>query len=229
MNRYFTNTLRHLLDNYFPPVIRNNKFFMYPFFHLAFRGQNIDTAMNFKSLAPTMTTQDIKKLYQNLPSISRDRPTDLNSDSLQLITQTLSNYHGSLLDIGSGSDFFLNHIRPLNFTATHCDIATPTHSQFPFVTATIEHLPFANNSFDIVTCFHTLEHTLHPDLAAQELIRVAKKLLIIATPRQRYYYYTLDLHLQFFPQANHLTTLFPITKYHLQDIHHDWLYIGYLN
>jgi hypothetical protein len=54
-----------------------------------------------------------------------------------------------------------------------------------------------------VTCFHTLEHTRDLRAAIAELKRVARRQLIVIVPRQRSFFYTLDLHLQFFetPEA----------------------------
>src|ERR1035438_10467524 len=48
MKREITNTVRYLIDNWLPPVIRDNKFFMYPVFYYWFKGKNIDKIMNFK-------------------------------------------------------------------------------------------------------------------------------------------------------------------------------------
>ena len=67
-------------------------------------------------------------------------------------------------------------------------------------------LPFRTAAFDTVVCSHTLEHI--PDLwrAAAELRRVAKRVIVVV-PCQRYYRYTVDYHLHFFPQAGPLERL----------------------
>jgi ubiquinone/menaquinone biosynthesis C-methylase UbiE len=68
-------------------------------------------------------------------------------------------------------------------------------------------LPFRDRGFDTVVCAHTLEHI--PDLfaAATELRRVAHRVVVVV-PRQRYYRYTVDYHLHFFPSAAPLVHLF---------------------
>jgi ubiquinone/menaquinone biosynthesis C-methylase UbiE len=68
-------------------------------------------------------------------------------------------------------------------------------------------LPFGDRAFDTVVCAHTLEHI--PDLfrAAAELRRVAHRVIVVV-PRQRYYRYTVDYHLHFFPSAAPLVHLF---------------------
>lgn len=47
-----------------------------------------------------------------------------------------------------------------------------------------QHLPFANNKFDIVICLEVIEHLCNPDLCLSEIGRVLKKggILFISTP-----------------------------------------------
>lgn len=46
----------------------------------------------------------------------------------------------------------------------------------------IHDLPFADGQFDVVTCSETLEHVTEPKQAIDELLRVAKKAVIITVP-----------------------------------------------
>ncbi len=46
----------------------------------------------------------------------------------------------------------------------------------------IHQLPFADAQFDVVTCSETLEHVTAPEQAIDELLRVAKKAVIITVP-----------------------------------------------
>lgn len=57
-----------------------------------------------------------------------------------------------------------------------------------------EHLIFANNSFDTVTCLEVIEHL--PDLkkAVTELLRISKKRLIISVPYKEIIRYALCIH-----------------------------------
>ncbi len=48
--------------------------------------------------------------------------------------------------------------------------------------ADIHDLPFTDNSFDLVLCSETIEHVTDPARALRELIRVAKRCLIVTTP-----------------------------------------------
>jgi hypothetical protein len=64
--------------------------------------------------------------------------------------------------------------------------------------------------------------------AVSELIRVAKKQIIVTVPCQHYFYYTLDLHIHFFPKKEILINLINIENYKIKKIAGDWVYIGYL-
>ena len=106
-------------------------------------------------------------------------------------------------------------------------------SKFPeinIVTANIESLPFADKQFDIVTCSHTLEHVLDLPKAISELKRVARK-LIITVPKQRYYNYTFDLHIHFFPQISYLLKYInePTENITYKNIKGDWTVVVTLN
>jgi len=46
----------------------------------------------------------------------------------------------------------------------------------------IHQLPFGDEQFDVVTCSETLEHVTEPKQATEELLRVAKKAVIITVP-----------------------------------------------
>jgi hypothetical protein len=38
MNRSFTNFIRFLMDELVPPIVRDSKWFMFPFFWFGYRG-----------------------------------------------------------------------------------------------------------------------------------------------------------------------------------------------
>lgn len=59
-------------------------------------------------------------------------------------------------------------------------------------------MPFADKSFDVVTCSHVVEHLPKLEQCMEELVRIARKQVFIVTPCQRYYYFTLDEHVNFF-------------------------------
>ena len=98
--------------------------------------------------------------------------------------------------------------------------------KFEFTTGNIEKLPFEDNSFDVVLCNHTIEHLLNVDVCVQELIRITKKKLVVVTPCQRYFYYTLDEHVNFYPYQEKLSSVIPLTNFECKKIQGDLMYVG---
>jgi len=157
--------------------------------------------MKFKTLVYGFSKRDYVEFYSNLNSISRRRATDLNSKSIELILQEIAPTTKTLLDVGCGSGYLLNKIkeRHSNIWLAGCDIFVPDMvSDYQRVIALAQSLPFSDDAFDVVTCCHTLEHILDIGPAIEELKRVALRKLIIVVPCQRYYYYTLDEHINFY-------------------------------
>ncbi len=72
--------------------------------------------------------------------------------------------------------------RALGFDYTSVDISSPRAG----VHADLCHLPFADASFDVIVCFHVLEHIVEDRTAAQELARVvgADGEAIVVVPRE---------------------------------------------
>ena len=229
MNRSITNSIRFLMDECLPPFIRDSKFFMYPFYFLAYRGRNIRQIMNFKKEVLNFTAEQYTYFYNNLNSISRNRVTDINEPSLKFILENISKNTLNLLDVGCGNGFFLRQVKKKfpKIELFGSDIMDKGESkEYNFMLSQIENLPLENKSIDVVTCSHTLEHIINPEKAIAELKRIARKQIIIVVPCQRYYYYTLDEHLNFFPFKEALTSIINIQEHTCKKIHGDWVYIG---
>jgi ubiquinone/menaquinone biosynthesis C-methylase UbiE len=228
LNREFTNIIRRVLDEYLPPAIRDSRLFMYPLFRYWFKNRNIPFYMDFKKLANTLTRKEFEECYINLDCRATDRQTDLNKMCIEHMLQQLPAGKSSLLDVGCGRGYWLRLLQQkTDLALTGCDLFEKIEMPgINYVKANIEELPFADKSFDIVTCHHTVEHTRDLNKAIAELKRVARKQLIIVTPRQRYYYYTLDLHLHFFWIKEDLSNLLNMENYSCINCGGDWCYIG---
>lgn len=196
------------MDELLPPLLRDSRIFMYPFFYYAFKGasrEKLDTYMRFKSLAHQMTQEEFSKVYQELQSIGGDRPTDMNEGCMQFALDNIDPKAKTLLDVGCGRGYWANRVASqTNLKVTGCDVLENVPIDGDYVQGDIENLPFKDNSFDIVFSSHTIEHVRNLPKAISELKRVAKRQVIIVTPCQRYYYHTLDLHLNFFPTEAHM-------------------------
>ncbi len=231
MKREVTNVIRYLMDEWLPPAIRDSKWFMYPAFYYWYQGEYISEIMEFQKTAYKMTPEEFAQFYAKVKNRAYERPTDMNQASIELIVSKLSPDASTLLDVGCGRGYFLKVLsEKTNLSLTGCDMryALPKELNAKFVEGYAETLPFADDSFDIVTCTHTIEHIINLDKVISELKRVAKKQLIIVTPRQKHYFYTLDMHLNFFPFEEKLTHAIGLKDYTIYDVEGDWVYFGNL-
>lgn len=227
MNRKLTNAIRYVMDEMLPPIIRDSKVFMYPFYVLAYRGSNIKSVMNFKKNVYHFSAEDYMHFYESLRSISRRRITDLNNKCIHQIITHLNPDATSLIDVGCGKGYLLHRIHKQypKLSLTGFDIVPfDPKGAYQYVKGNVEQMPFPDKSFDVVVCCHTIEHLLQPDKCIQELIRICRRQLIIVTPCQRYYFYTLDEHVNFFPSKEALTRIVPVKNFQCEKLDGDWLY-----
>jgi len=98
----------------------------------------------------------------------------------------------SVLDVGCGRGELLYLLKERGFEAEGCDIddvLLEKSARFAKVKkANILELSkaYPPDSFDLVTCLHTLEHILHPYTALQQLKIVTRKYILLAVPNARY-------------------------------------------
>ncbi|MDY6984588.1 MAG: class I SAM-dependent methyltransferase [Pseudomonadota bacterium] len=215
MNRRFTNVIRFFLDECLPPLLRDNRFFMYPFFWLAYRGRNVRETMEFKSRVLNFTPAEYQQFYAQLDSISRNRATDLNPACLAAILGALDDKVTSLLDAGCGSGYLLKRIHEAHprIALTGSDIV-PAPPDLPgrYYQGELTDMQPEEGSFDVVTCSHVLEHILDLKAAVRTLRSLSRKLVVIVVPCQRYYYYTLDEHVHFFTHEHQIYSLMGLER-----------------
>lgn len=229
MNRDLTNVIRYFMDEWVPAAIRDSRWFMYPFFYFAYRGKNIREVMDFKSRVHSFTPADYDRFYNNLDTISRNRVTDLNKPSLRFILDKIDPSAKTLIDVGSGNGFLLRqiHERHPGLQLTGFDIKDKDDSTvYNYVKGNIEEMPFPDKSFDVVTCSHTVEHLVKLEQCMKELVRIARKQVFIVTPCQRYFYYTLDEHVNFFTFKEELTSKIPMKNFSCEKMNGDWVFLG---
>ena len=232
MNRSITNTIRFVMDELIPPFVRDSKIFMYPFYLFAYRGRNIREVMAFKSKVYAYSPEQYASFYNNLNTISRNRATDMNVACIDFILNSIDSTATNIIDIGCGSGYLLGKIEQ-KFPAikrTGFDIKVASGKEtFTYVHGNIEKLPFEDSAFDVVICCHTIEHLLQLESCISELKRITKKQLFIVTPCQRFFYYTLDEHVNFFPYKEKLIAILPFDHYECHKLQGDWAYLGTKN
>jgi ubiquinone/menaquinone biosynthesis C-methylase UbiE len=200
MKTGITNRIRAVLDA-LPSWLRDARWFMAPMFAVWFKGRNVRLAMDFKRIGPALSDAQFRDVYARVQTLADARETDTNAEAMRYAIAAIDADAKSLVDVGSGRGYFLRELRKSRtFDAMFgCDLSIGAD-----VVAMAEKLPFADRSIDVVTCFHTLEHSRDLSRAVAELRRITRKQLIVIVPRQKRFELTFDLHLQFFPSAAEL-------------------------
>ncbi len=213
------------MDEIVPPVVRDSRWFMFPFFCLAYRKLDPSREMEFKSRVWTMTPSEYESFYSNLNSVSRNRLTDLNKECVKRILESTRDQQ-SVLDVGCGRGYMIQKIQATfpSIECFACDVIdNPCLPQgIEFRKGHADSLPFKDESVDVVFCSHVLEHVKDPRAVVGELLRVARRKLILVTPKQRPYFYTLDEHLNFYWYEEALTSLFTPSTCHCTEVDGDW-------
>lgn len=205
-DRRVTSVVRRLLDDFLPPVVREwrplNRWMA-----SKFHGPTFD--LDFKERAFAMSPREIAEAYAALDAGgARYRDTDTTPSQIDAIADAA---RGRVLEVGCGNGAVAERLRAHHHVIA-VDVtlgsaaATRERAGAIVALAGLPELPFRDAAFDTVVCAHTLEHI--PDLwrAASELRRVARRTIVVV-PRQRYYRYTVDYHLHFFPSAGPLEHL----------------------
>jgi ubiquinone/menaquinone biosynthesis C-methylase UbiE len=232
MKRSLTNVVRYCMDELLPLAIRDNYYFMYPFYRYWFHGsEDLNSIMRFKEIVHSMTEKEFTVFYEQLKCRANIRPTDCSEASLNWVLQRIDvRKNRTLLDVGSGRGHCIEKFLDLGLDVTGCDIyVTPVGgSAAKYVQGNVENLPFSDGSFDIVTCFHTLEHVRRLSAALEELKRVARNQLFLIVPQQRFFRFTLDLHIHFFYSPHYFRSLVNCEPSECDQIGGDIVYCAYI-
>jgi ubiquinone/menaquinone biosynthesis C-methylase UbiE len=107
-----------------------------------------------------------------------------------------------VLEIGIGNGFVAGYLRKKGIAVTTID---PINELGPNVVGSVLGLPFAGNTFDVVSCCQVLEHLPYRDFtrALMESARVSKSHVIMSVP-DRTTVYRIDLELPRIPPIRRL-------------------------
>jgi len=112
-----------------------------------------------------------------------------------------------ILDVGCGTkpkgdvnvDFFRGGLNPQTGDQIQGELMSPQKIK-NFIVADAIHLPFKNESFEVVFSSHTIEHAQNPFLMLREMCRVAKRKVIIRCPHRRGSGAKMPYHFNYFDE-----------------------------
>jgi ubiquinone/menaquinone biosynthesis C-methylase UbiE len=98
----------------------------------------------------------------------------------------------TVLEVGCGEGRLAQHLvtrgpRPMRFMACDVELTAARRDLDGLIElrqASIYALPFEDASFDLVVCCEVLEHLHEPERGLAEVARVAKRAVIVSTPRE---------------------------------------------
>ncbi|MGH2568758.1 MAG: class I SAM-dependent methyltransferase [Bacteroidota bacterium] len=202
---------------------------------------DVDWRQKFQSLSD----EEWKLAYDT--AWKHHRNECVESTDEELILGSLGE-RGSVLEVGCGAGSLAIRLAKEGYSVTGLDVSTEALRQASAHAARdgvsidwrqgfIEHLPLADKSYDYVTCCHTLEHVKDLPQSIAELKRVARKRIVVLTPRQRFRLYAENYHTQFFETRETLIGAFALERYECSEIDcidhlnefqgKTFLYVGY--
>jgi SAM-dependent methyltransferase len=161
------------------------------------------------------------KTYYQLEAAAHDFSADTDAVEIHRCLAAWSVFprglrKASLLDAGCGNGFFchwmssripLDRVAGADISAPRIALARQRYPAFEFQVASLEQLPWPDNTFDMVTCIEVLEHLPIPETALRELVRVSKRYVVITVPDRRPVRMLLCPHCgKSFPMYGHLQT-----------------------
>ncbi|KPK61529.1 MAG: methyltransferase [Gammaproteobacteria bacterium SG8_31] len=227
MKRETTNRLRVVLEDFFPPLLRDS--FLFRWLFRLFWGQHVDELADFRRRAAFLTADEYQRLYEKHPRVQDD--TDNSHRCIELIRRDMLGPR--ICDVGCGTGYLLRTLtgnRRGEFEkVVGVDIVPPKagDGEIEYFSAPVERLPFPDNHFDTVICTHVLEHILDFRAALAELRRIAARRLIVVVPREREYLYTFNPHFHFFPYVHSfLRFMIPLPEhFECMDVGRDIYYV----
>jgi len=218
MRRETANRIRFVLEELFPPIIRDSAPFRW-LIGLRY-GSFAKEFFAFRRRAPFMTEAEFADFYRRYPRILDE--TDLSRICIDRIAEDAK--PGRICDVGCGTGYLMRHLQAQDrlegsrFVGVDIAVEAPGDDimeDCAFVEARLERLPFADRSFDTVICTHTLEHIFGFQRAIEELRRICAGRLIIVVPLERAYRYNFNPHLHFFAYPeSFLAQMVPIPERH---------------
>jgi|SRR5579862_242007 len=203
LERRFTNSIRKVLDNWLPPVVRESA----PFARAVKLWLGSRAMPDFKFRAFRMSPKEFSDACAAVDGAYAERSCDTTPRQCEWILERVGNRPNRLLEIGPGNGILTERLKPLADQITVLDVYP--RAEVGYLIGTVESIPLPSKSVDVTVLTHVIEHTRSLTRAFLEMERVTRDKVLIVTPRQRFYRVTFDYHLHFFYSLDHLASHIP--------------------
>lgn len=183
---------------------------------------DVDWRKNYQKI----TDQEWKRAYDEA---WKNRSNDcVEETDAELILGALAE-KGTVLEVGAGIGTLAIRLAKEGFSVTGVDVSAEAlrRAEGAAVREGVvvswregfaEALPFPDKSFDYVTCCHTLEHVKDLAKATSEFKRIARRTIVVLTPKQKFRLYAENYHTQFFEHPEQLADAFGLNRYECREI-----------
>jgi ubiquinone/menaquinone biosynthesis C-methylase UbiE len=183
---------------------------------------DVDWRKNFQN----MSQQEWKRAYDEA---WKHRNNDcVEETDAELILKALAE-KGTVLEVGAGIGTLAIRLAQEGFTVTGVDVSAEALRRaaeaarregviVDWREGFAETLPFADKSFDYITCCHTLEHVKDLASVVAEFKRIALKRIVVLMPKQKFRLYAENYHTQFFESPDQLADAFGLSRYDCREI-----------
>ena len=136
---------------------------------------------------------------------------------------------GSVLEVGAGIGTLAIRLAKEGYSVTAVDVSAEALRRageaavregvaVNWQEGFAETLPFPDKSFDYITCCHTLEHVKDLTQTTAEFKRIARKKIVVLTPKQKFRLYAENYHTQFFEHPEQLSNAFGLPRFECREI-----------
>ena len=114
----------------------------------------------------------------------------------ELVRMTKSVKPQGILDVGCGEGFTLIKLKQakigqtyegIDYSSDALKLGKKLYPKLNIKKGDIYHLPYKNNALDMIICTEVLEHLEYPEKALREIMRVAKKHMVISVPNEPFF------------------------------------------
>lgn len=178
---------------------------------------------------PTLKNEKYLEIYknvnyghiiENLSIASHEyRKQRFGTERMELIERNYGKNQGRLLEIGSGSGFFLEEAKARGWDVVGCELSETAcefsrSREINVLNSTVAEANFSDNEFNVVATFDVLEHIYDPKSFMKEIKRILKPggLLFVYVPNlESASFHLMGVNAHFIWPTHHLTYFTPET------------------